>query len=369
MRRPSRVPGVGSAPGEGRRKEFRMTKNTSQKRVSRYRGRRHRAYKFVVRAELSFSQMATLHAALDGALTVEEHLFVGHYRDDAERHVQGYLRTTRGSKLTEREAIARIAAAGIPPELIGVVPLAGRNAVEAFANYLTHVDEMLQARYDREEFFASDPEGIWARVDAWLARKARADEKSNTEALIERLRQRLMDGEIALHDVQLDYPKLWGAYPGKFNNVENVRPNARKLREDAEALREHMLQEQARKGAVDEPAVSVSPVVPVDDETREQRARERREAEDRALAESAERRAREDREREARDREHDAQIDARVRQLDRRQELRKLMDSREVELRMQAEHDGLDAEALEDLLLDDETLNQYDAELSALAPM
>ena len=346
-----------------------MTKNTSQKRVSRYRGRRHRAYKLVVRAEMSFSQMAALHAALEGALTVEEHLFVGHYRDDAERHVQGYFRTLPGSKLTEREAIARIASAGIPPELIRVVTLAGRNAVEAFAHYLMHTGEMLDARYDREEFFASDPEGIWARVDAWLARKARADEKSNTEALIERLRQRLMDGEIALHDVQLDYPKLLAAYPGKFKNIENLRPNARKLREDAEALREHMLQEQARKAAVDEPAVSVSPVVPVDDAAREQRARERREAEDRALAESAERRAREDREREARDREHDAQIDARVRQLDRRQELRKLMDAREVELRMQAEHDGLDAEALEDLLLDDETLNQYNAELNALVPM
>ncbi len=343
-----------------------MTKNTSQKRVSRYRGRRHRAYKLVVRAELSFSQMAALHAALDGALTVEEHLFVGHYRDDAERHVQGYFRTPPGSKLTEREAIARIAAAGIPPELIRVVTLAGRNAVEAFAHYLMHTGEMLDARYDREEFFASDPEGIWARVDAWLARKARADEKSNTEALIERLRQRLMDGEIALHDVQLDYPKLWAAYPGKFKNIENLRPNARKLRERAEQVREYVRREQVRRAPADEPTV---PVVHVDDEAREQRARERREAEDRALAESAERRAREDREREARDREHDAQIDARVRQLDRRQELRKLMDAREVELRMQAEHDGLDAEALEDLLLDDETLNQYDAELNALVPM
>lgn len=324
-----------------------MTKNTSQKRVSRYRGRRHRAYKLVVRAELSFSQMAALHAALDGALTVEEHLFVGHYRDDAERHVQGYFRTPPGSKLTEREAIARIAAAGIPPELISVVALAGRNAVEAFAHYLMHTGEMLDARYDREEFFASDPEGIWARVDAWLARKARADEKSNTEALIERLRQRLMDGEIALHDVQLDYPKLWAAYPGKFKNIENLRPNARKLRERAEQVREYVRREQVRRAPADEPTV---PVVDVDDEARERRARE-------------------DREREARDREHDAQIDARVRQLDRRQELRKLMDAREAELRMQAEHDGLDAEALEDLLLDDETLNQYDAELNALVPM
>ena len=45
------------------------------------------------------------------------------------------------------------------------------------------------------------------------------------------------------------------------------------------------------------------------------------------------------------------------------------MDAREVELRSQAARDGLDAEALEDLLLDDETLNQYDAEMSALVPM
>ena len=342
------------------------TSKTSQKRASRYHGRRHRAYKFVVRSELSFSQLVALQAALGGALTLEEHLFTGHYRDDSERHVQGYLRTTRGSKLTEREAIARIAAAGIPPELIRVVPLAGRNAVEAFAHYLTHADEMLKARYDREEFFASDPEGIWARVDAWLGRKARADEKSNTAALIERLRQRLMDGDIALHDVQLDYPDLWSAYPGKFKNIENLRPNARKLRERAEQVREYMFQEQARKAAADEPAVSVSPVVPVDDETREQRARERREAEDRALAESAERRAREDREREAREREHDARIDERVRQLDRRQELQKLMDAREVELRDQAERDGLDAEDTADLLLFDEILNEYDAEVQKI---
>jgi hypothetical protein len=340
-----------------------MTSKTSQKRVSRCRGRRHSSYKFVVRSELSFSQQVALHAALGDSLTVEEHLFVGHYRDDAERHMQGYFRTPPGSKLTEREAIARIAAAGIPPELIRVVPLVGRNAVEAFAHYLTHADEMLKARYDREEFFASDPEGIWARVDAWLGRKARADEKSNTAALIERLRQRLMDGDIALHDVQLDYPDLWSAYPGKFKNIENLRPNARKLRERAEQVREYVLQEKARKAGADEPTV---PVVPVDDETREQRARERREAEDRAIAESAEQFAREDREREARYREHDVQIDARVRQLDRRQELRKLMDAREVELREQAERDGLDAEALDDLLCDDEILNEYDVELQKI---
>ncbi|WP_053353075.1 hypothetical protein [Leucobacter musarum] len=341
-----------------------MPKHPSPKRVSRYRGRRHRAYKFEVRS--AFVSRERLHDALCVSGTVEEHLFVGHYRDDTERHVQGYLRTARGSKLTEREAVARIASGGIPPELIRVVPLAGRNAVEAFAHYLTHVDEMLQARYHREEFFASDPEGIWARVDAWLGRKARADEKSDTEALVERLRQRLMDGEIALHDVQLDYPKLWAAYRGRFNGLENVRENARKLREEAEELREYQRREQTRKAAADEPAV---PALPVDDAARKQRARERREAEDRALAESAERRAREDREREERDREHDAQIAERVRQHDRREELRKLMDAREVELRAQAERDGLDAEALEDLLLDDETLNEYDAELNALVPM
>lgn len=341
-----------------------MSKNTSPKRVSRYRGRRHRAYKFEVRS--AFVSLQRLHDALGASGTVEEHLFVDHCRDDAERHVQGYLRAPRGSKLTEREAVTRIAAAGIPPELIRVVPLVGRNAVEAFAHYLTHADEMLKARYDREEFFASDPEGIWARVDAWLARKTQADEKSNTEALIERLRQRLMDGEIALHDIQLDYPDLWSKYLGKFKGIEKLRPNARKLRERAEQVREYVRREQARRAPADDPTV---PVVHVDDEAREHRARERREAEDRALAESAERRAREDREREARDREHDARIDARVRQLDRREELRKLMDAREEELRAQADRDGLDAEDTADLLLYDETLDEYDAELKALVPM
>lgn len=343
-----------------------MTKNTSyanKKRASRYRGRRHRTYKFVVRSELSFSQMAALHAALDDALTVEEHLFVGHYRDDAEQHLQGYFRTPPGSKLTEREAIARIAAGGIPPELISVVTLAGRNAVEAFAHYLMHTGEMLKARYDREEFFASDPEGIWARVDAWLARKAHADKKSNTEALIERLRQRLMDGEIALYDVQLDYPKLWAAYRGRFNGIENVRENARKERERAEKLREYVQREQQRMTPADESSV------PVDDAARDQRARERREAEDRALAESAERFEKQRREDEQRERELDAQQAETDRRFDRARELRGLMDAREVELRKQAAHDGHDAEALEDLLLDDETLNQYETELNVLVPM
>ena len=42
------------------------------------------------------------------------------------------------------------------------------------------------------------------------------------------------------------------------------------------------------------------------------------------------------------------------------------MDAREVELRAQAERDGLDAEDTADLLLDDETLNEYDAELQKI---
>ena len=341
-----------------------MTKNTSLKRVSRYRGRRHRAYKFEVRS--GFVTLPQVHDALCGSSTVEEHLFVDHRRDDAERHVQGYLRTTRGSKLTEREAVARIAATGIPPELVRVVPLVGRNAVEAFAHYLTHADEMLKARYDREEFYASDAEGIWARVDAWLGRKARADEASDTEALIRRLRQQLMDGEIALYDVQLDYPNLWAAYRGRFNGIENLRENARKERERAEELREYVQREQQRRTPADEPTV---PVVPVDDAAREQRARERREAEDRALAESAERFEKQRREDEQRERELDAQQAETDRRFDRARELRGLMDAREVELRNQADHDGLDAEALEDLLFDDETLNQYETKLNALVPM
>ncbi|MBL3700353.1 hypothetical protein [Leucobacter luti] len=337
-----------------------MPKNTSPKRVARYRGRRHRAYKFEVRS--AFVSHQRLHDALCVSSTLEEHLFVDHRRDDAERHVQGYLRTTRGSKLTEREAVARIAAAGIPPELIRVAPLVGRNAVEAFAHYLTHVNEMLKARYDREEFFASDPEGIWARVDAWLARKARADEASDTEALIERLRQQLMDGEIALYDVQLDYPNLWRAYPGKFKGIENLRENARKEREFAEELREHLRQEQARRAPAGESTVLAAPV---DVGAREERDRERREAEDRALAEAAERFAAE------REREHvlDVEQAERDSKFDRARELRGLMDSREVELRKQADLDGLDAEALEDLLFEDETLNQYETELRALVPM
>lgn len=341
-----------------------MPKNTNPKRVSRYRGRRHRAYKFEVRS--AFVSPQRLHDALGASGTVEDHLFVDHCRDDTERHVQGYLRTPRGSKLTEREAVARIAAADIAPERIRVRPLAGRNAVEAFAHYLTHADEMLKARYDREEFFSSDADGIWARVDAWLERKARADEVGDTEALIDRLRQQLMDGEIALYDVQLDYPNLWRTYPGKFRGIENLRTNARKEREWAETLRVHQQQEQARMTPIDEYTASL---VPVDDLAREHRDRERREAEDRAIAASADRFARESLEREERDRVHDAQIAERVRQLDRRQELRGLMEAREAELRKQAAHDGLDAEALEDLLFDDDTLNQYETELNALSPM
>lgn len=341
-----------------------MTKNTGLKQVSRYRGRRHRAYKFEVRS--GFVTLPQVHDALCDSSTVEEHLFVDHRRDDAERHVQGYLRTTRGSKLTEREAVARIAAAGIPPQLIRVQPLVGRNAVEAFAHYLTHADEMLKARYERDEFFACNPESIWARVDAWLVRKARADEASDTEALIDRLRQQLMDGEIALYDIQLDYPMLWAAYRGRFNGIENLRENARKERARAEELREYLRQEQVRRAPADEPTALV---VPVDDGAREQRDRERREAEDRALAESAGRFEKQRREDEQCERELDAQQAETDRRFDRARELRRLMDAREVELRKQADHDGLDAEALEDLLFEDETLNRYETELRALVPM
>ncbi|WP_298036785.1 hypothetical protein [uncultured Microbacterium sp.] len=338
-----------------------MSKNTSPKRVSRYRGRRHRAYKFEVRS--AFVSLQQLHDALSASGMVEEHLFVDHCRDDAERHVQGYLRTPRNSKLTEREAVARIAAAGIPPELIRVQPLVGRNAVEAFAHYLTHADEMLKARYEREEFFASDL-SIWARVDAWLERKARADEKSDTAALVDRLRQQLMNSEITLAHVKRNYPKLWAAYPGKFKGVENLRANAL-----MESEREEMVL--AHRQKVLAAARAAQPVAqPIDHEAyvreSELRERERREAEDRRAEESqkryeAERREVERLDREAADR--FAEQDARA---DRARELRGLMDAREVELREQAKLDGLDAEALEDLLFDDETLNQYETELKAL---
>lgn len=227
------------------------------------------------------------------------------------------------------------------------------------------------ARGELEVFYRRGKRGPTARCASPMHAPhdlcaSNTDEKSDTPGLVERLRQRLMDGEIAIDEIQLDYPKLRAAFRGRFNGIENVRPNARKERERAEVLRDYLQREQQRRTSADETTVRVAAV---DDEAHEQRARERREAGDRAPAKSAERFEKQPREDEQREPELDAQQAETDRRFDHAHELRGQLDVRGVELRKQAEHDGLDAEALEDLLLGDETLNQYETGLNALVPM
>ncbi|MFV0550446.1 MAG: hypothetical protein ACK5L6_00790, partial [Anaerorhabdus sp.] len=92
------------------------------------RGTRHRSYKFSIIA--GRADVARLAEAFANSRTIAEFVIAPHDRDNTTAHLQGYFRAPKGSKLTEREARARIEAAGFASYLIRVLPLVGRNAVE-----------------------------------------------------------------------------------------------------------------------------------------------------------------------------------------------------------------------------------------------
>ena len=186
-----------------------MTKNT--------RGPRYAGFRLTVPADLATP--ADVAGVLDPQRTVHDYAVGLHDRDSAVPHSQGaMLCPTRVALPEMRRRLSR--GLDLAADLIDLDPLIagrGRSARDAFlgfVSYLPHDDAEQQARgkalYSRDSILVSDP-SIWAQVDKWRERQARATKLVCPLGEVETVELLLMYAYTDPETVMTVEPLLWRA--------------------------------------------------------------------------------------------------------------------------------------------------------------
>lgn len=156
-------------------------------------------------------------AVLDPQRTVHDYAVGLHDRDRAAPHVQGaMLCPTRVALPEMRRRLSR--GLDLAADLIDLDPLIagrGRSARDAFLGfvaYLPHDDAGRKSRgkalYSRDSVLVSDP-GLWAQVDKWRERQARARKLTRSLSEVETVELLLMYAHTDPDTVMMREPLLW----------------------------------------------------------------------------------------------------------------------------------------------------------------